>query len=122
VPPVQLQVPSIEFLLPRCPASDVQPVAGALQVEWNNPEDPTKGFKYIYLAEDDYKLITMRAPTALSAAAITENGESLMLTGNTPGVVPCMALTAKCYPAASSLQPVAHQQCKLSKLLKLNHS
>ena len=33
------------------------PCGGALQVEWNNPADPNKGFKYLYLTDKDYQAI-----------------------------------------------------------------
>ena len=36
------------------------------QVEWNNPGDLTKGFKYIYLSDADYSSIAARADTAFS--------------------------------------------------------
>lgn len=38
------------------------------QVEWNNPGDPTKGFKYIYLSDADYSSIAARADTAVLKA------------------------------------------------------
>jgi hypothetical protein len=38
------------------------------QVEWNNPADPTKGFKYVYLSDADYSSIAARADTAVLKA------------------------------------------------------
>lgn len=52
-------------------------VANAVaQVEWNNPGDPTKGFKYIYLSDSDYSSIAARADTAVLKAVpfFAENG------------------------------------------------
>lgn len=45
------------------------------QVEWANPEDPTKGFKYLFLSEEDYTRITSKYPAALVAEAVTEGGK-----------------------------------------------
>ena len=33
-------------------------VKQCLQVEWHNPEEPQKGFKYLYLSDEDYHSIT----------------------------------------------------------------
>ena len=33
-------------------------VKQCLKVEWHNPEEPQKGFKYLYLSDDDYHSIT----------------------------------------------------------------
>ncbi len=33
-------------------------VKQCLRVEWQNPEEPQKGFKYLYLSETDYHSIT----------------------------------------------------------------
>lgn len=58
------------------------------QVEWHNPADPTKGFKYLYLSPADHAAITDAAAAASGAAALratrvlTEAGEErYMLTG-----------------------------------------
>jgi hypothetical protein len=49
-----------------------------MQVEWNNPADPLKGFKYLYLSEADYQSIVERASSlALKAKSMTVKGESL---------------------------------------------
>eukprot|EP00884_Botryococcus_braunii_P014175 jgi/Botrbrau1/22759/Bobra.0132s0090.2 len=50
-------------------------VKSALQVEWSNPDDPSKGFKYLFLSEEDYSRITTKYPAALVAEAINERGE-----------------------------------------------
>lgn len=39
-----------------------------MQVEWNNPSDPSKGFKYLYLTDADYSSINARADTAVLKA------------------------------------------------------
>ncbi len=38
------------------------------QVEWNNPGDPTKGYKFLYLSDADYSSIAARADTAVLKA------------------------------------------------------
>ena len=38
------------------------------QVEWNNPADPTKGYKFLYLSNADYSSIAARADTAVLKA------------------------------------------------------
>lgn len=47
-----------------------------MQVEWNDPEDPTKGFQYLYLSDADYQSIMDRAEgaAALEAVAVTRKG------------------------------------------------
>lgn len=47
-----------------------------MQVEWNNPRDPTKGFKYLFLSDADYTSIAARADTAVLKAEpfFAENG------------------------------------------------
>ena len=49
------------------------------QVEWNNPADPTKGFKYIYLSDADYSSIAARADNAVLKAEpfFADNGAVL---------------------------------------------
>jgi hypothetical protein len=42
--------------------------AGRAQVEWNNPADPSKGFKYLFLSDADYTAIAARADTAVLKA------------------------------------------------------
>lgn len=48
-------------------------------MEWNNPADPTKGFKYIYLSDADYSSIAARADTAVLKAEpfFADNGAVL---------------------------------------------
>jgi len=42
-------------------------VKAALRVEWNVPEDPTKGFRHLYLDDADYQAIVARSPGAVRA-------------------------------------------------------
>ncbi len=37
-------------------------------MEWNNPADPTKGFRYMYLSDADYASVSARADTAVLKA------------------------------------------------------
>ena len=37
-------------------------VKQCLRVEWANPADPTKGFRYLYLSPEDYASLMARAP------------------------------------------------------------
>lgn len=37
-------------------------------MEWNNANDPTKGFEYLYLSDADYSSIVSRADTAVLKA------------------------------------------------------
>ena len=47
-----------------------------LQIQWNNPEDPAKGFQYLYLSNADYQSIAARSlAPALKANPITVNGK-----------------------------------------------
>ncbi|KAL4859471.1 Acetyl-CoA carboxylase 1 [Chlorella vulgaris] len=54
-------------------------VKQCLRVEWLNPGDPTKGFRYLYLSPEDYASLTARAPpgtTLLKAnRVVAEGGE-----------------------------------------------
>jgi len=45
-------------------------------VEWNNPADPTKGFRYMYLSDADYASVSARADTAVLKAdpLVTDEG------------------------------------------------
>ncbi|EIE18073.1 hypothetical protein COCSUDRAFT_26470 [Coccomyxa subellipsoidea C-169] len=54
-----------------------QEVKQCLQVEWNNPADPTKGYKFLYLSDADYSSIAARADTAVLKAEpfFADNGE-----------------------------------------------
>ena len=42
-------------------------VKAALRVEWNVADDPTKGFKHLYLDDADYQAIVARSPGAVRA-------------------------------------------------------
>ena len=55
-----------------------------MQVEWNNFQDPTKGYKYIYLSDADYSSITARANTAVLKAEpfFADNGKELQRPGS----------------------------------------
>lgn len=46
------------------------------QVEWTNPADPSKGFRYMYLSEADYAAVSARADTAVLEAIpiVAESG------------------------------------------------
>lgn len=53
-------------------------VKQCLQVEWLNPGDPTKGFKYLYLTPEDHASLMARAKGATLLKAerlVTEGGE-----------------------------------------------
>jgi len=47
-------------------------VKQCMSVEWVNPDDPTKGFKYLYLSEEDYGCIMERATAAASSSSAVE--------------------------------------------------
>ena len=49
------------------------------QVEWVNPADPSKGFRYMYLSEADYAAVSARADTAVLKAIpiVAENGAQM---------------------------------------------
>ena len=32
-----------------------------MQVQWNNPQDPSKGFEYLFLSDADYQAINSRS-------------------------------------------------------------
>jgi hypothetical protein len=54
------------------------------QVEWVNPADPTKGFRYLYLSPEDHASLTARSPATVLKAdrIVTEAGEErYQLTG-----------------------------------------
>lgn len=58
---------------------DVPPALVAampLQIEWNIPDDPAKGFRYIWLSEVDYQAVTShtRNPIIKAHAISTESG------------------------------------------------
>lgn len=45
-------------------------------MEWNNAQDPNKGFKYLYLTDTDYQAISNRSLKAVvKATTITEKGD-----------------------------------------------
>ena len=50
-----------------------------INVAWNSPEDPTKGFKYLYLSAEDHSSILQRGKecgiTPFKSTHITEDGE-----------------------------------------------
>jgi acetyl-CoA carboxylase/biotin carboxylase 1 len=71
---------------PGTPLAAAHPLACDLQVEWLNPGDPTKGFRYLYLSPEDYASLTARAPpgtTLLKANRVVAEGgeERYRLTG-----------------------------------------
>lgn len=48
-----------------------------LKVEWNNSEEPQKGFQYVYLTPEDYKSIQDRSQDlVLKASLVRANGDS----------------------------------------------
>ena len=49
-----------------------------LQVEWNNPQEPLKGFQYLYLVDEDYQSIISHSPDLLvKATPLTVGGNSM---------------------------------------------
>ena len=56
------------------------------QVEWLNPADPSKGFRYMYLSEADYASVSARADTAVLKATsiVTESGAQMGLVLHVP--------------------------------------
>lgn len=59
----------------HAPFTDLQP-ACVMQVEWADPEDPTKGFKYLYLKDDDYQRLWRRADrSVVKASSLRVDGE-----------------------------------------------
>lgn len=52
-----------------------------MQVEWNNPEDPSRGFQYLYLSDADYRDIAERAERLpFKATRVLVNGTPSMTT------------------------------------------
>ena len=48
-----------------------------MQVEWNNPKEPQKGFQYLYLTDADYQAISAKSPGLLvKANAVTAHGDA----------------------------------------------
>lgn len=45
----------------------------AFKVEWNNPEDPTQGYKYLYLSQEDSETFTAKG--AVKTRKLFEGGE-----------------------------------------------
>lgn len=81
-----------------------------LQVEWQNAGDPTKGFRYLYLAPEDYHSLVERGaaagvPTVLKAERlVTEAGEErFQLTGGWVG--------GRCRPHAATPSSLAQPGC-----------
>ena len=59
-----------------------------MQVEWVNPADPTKGFKYLFLSPEDYASLLERgaagggpAPVQAQRLVTEEGEERWQLTG-----------------------------------------
>ena len=50
-------------------------VISAFKVAWNVPENPQKGFKYLYLLPDDYQRLSQNLKPSVKAKKVTENGE-----------------------------------------------
>ena len=50
-------------------------VKACLRIEWNVPDDPTKGFKHLYLSDEDYQAIVARAPGAVRATPDDTTGD-----------------------------------------------
>lgn len=56
-------------------------VKACLRVAWNNPDDPSKGFKYLYLTPEDYESISARAtvmsggPALRACLRVEDDGE-----------------------------------------------
>lgn len=50
-------------------------VKNAFRVAWDDPEQPDRGFKYIYLTPEDYKRVNLCC-NAVNCELIEENGES----------------------------------------------
>ena len=55
-----------------------------MQVEWNDPEDPSKGFQYLYLTASDYQAIWKGAEQPWIKARPVMVG----------GMIPCCASVA----------------------------
>lgn len=56
----------------------LRPRPPAPQVEWSNPGDPTKGFRYLYLSPEDHAALSARsrgAPVLKAQRLVTEEGE-----------------------------------------------
>jgi hypothetical protein len=77
-----------QAFLPRKPTNRLRACLPqpCLQVEWQSPDDPTRGFRYLYLTPEDHASLTARAPpgaTLLRAnRLVTEAGEErYQLTG-----------------------------------------
>ena len=78
-----------------------------LQVEWVNPADPTKGFKYLFLSPEDYASLMERGAAAGGPAPVkaerlvTEDGEERwQLTG---GCGACWNVTVReCRPVCNT--------------------
>jgi len=66
-------------------------------VEWANPADPTKGFKYLYLSPADYASLVARGKGATVLKAerlVTEAGEErYQLTGGCTGLLCCLTMS-----------------------------
>lgn len=78
-----------------------------MQVEWVNPADPTKGFKYLFLSPDDYASLMERGAAAGGPAPVkaeclvTEDGEERwQLTGGCGAALRCNA--ARLRPGAGA--------------------
>lgn len=50
-----------------------------VQVEWKDPNEPERGFHYLYLTDKDYKAICKRAEAPwLKAQPVTACGQALL--------------------------------------------
>jgi hypothetical protein len=44
-----------------------------VKVEWSNPADPSKGFKYLYLSDSDYVRLTTVGADAVKVSALSSD-------------------------------------------------
>ena len=74
-----------------------------VQVEWNNPRDPTKGFKYLFLSDADYTSVAARADAAVLKAEpfFAENGRC-RISGSCRQYSHCCKQIQDCCPFSGS--------------------
>ena len=56
-PTVMLMRLHLSKLVSESPSVSMLRYGVGWQVHWNNPQDPSKGFKYLYLTDKDYQAI-----------------------------------------------------------------
>lgn len=50
-------------------------VVASFRVAWNNKENPTKGFKYLYLAPEDYRALTQGDKASVKAELVRDDDD-----------------------------------------------